>query len=107
MNRLTTKTEQGYYMVYDTQACIKKLGEYEDAEESGRMIMIPCKAGDSIYELIGSVIMEATVIGITAPKILTVYPNGFRGTDIYTHDFGKTVFTSREDVARARREANA
>lgn len=69
MERLTTKTDKGYYMVYDTQACIKKLGEYEDVEEQGRLIVLPCDVGDTVYWVPGffngSPILSVRVAGFT------------------------------------------
>ena len=29
--------------------CIKKLAHYEDLEEQGRLIELPCKVGDTVY----------------------------------------------------------
>ena len=29
--------------------CIKKLAEYETAEEEGRLVVLPCKVGDAVY----------------------------------------------------------
>ena len=31
------------------QAVIEKLGEYEDAEEQGLLLRLPCKVGDTIW----------------------------------------------------------
>lgn len=29
--------------------CIKKLAEYETAEEEGKLVILPCKPGDTVY----------------------------------------------------------
>ena len=29
--------------------CVKKLAEYENAEEEGRLVVLPCKVGDTVY----------------------------------------------------------
>ena len=29
--------------------CIKKLAEYENAEEEGKLVVLPCKVGDTVY----------------------------------------------------------
>lgn len=34
------------------QAVLEKLGEYEDAEEQGLLLRLPCKVGDTVYRLI-------------------------------------------------------
>lgn len=31
--------------------CIKKLAEYETAEEEGRLVVLPCKVGDAVYAI--------------------------------------------------------
>lgn len=66
MERLTDLhyREDSYYMVCsgtcDSYKCawcdklsdiVDKLGEYEDAEEAGLLMRLPCKAGDKVYKL--------------------------------------------------------
>ena len=41
-----------------------KLKEYEDLEEQGLLLKLPCKIGDTVYQLINSHIYEYKVIGI-------------------------------------------
>ena len=36
---------------FEATACIDKLAEYEDSEELGRLIILPCAAGDTVYEV--------------------------------------------------------
>lgn len=48
MKRLTLKTESGYERVsagITNQQLINKLAYYEDLEEKGRLIKLPCKRG--------------------------------------------------------------
>ena len=33
-----------------TSVC-EKLGKYEDLEEQGRLVILPCKAGDTVYKV--------------------------------------------------------
>lgn len=64
MNRLTERSENGQvYTSYCYNAicdgiCIlcdyedkilEKLAEYEDAEEQGKLIILPCRVGDTVY----------------------------------------------------------
>lgn len=44
--------------------CLKRLQEYEDAEEQGLLIKLPCKVGDSIYQPIRKEVNEYKVIGL-------------------------------------------
>lgn len=60
MERLTTKFNGGYLFNLPPQNDEKaqneyidklsiKLGDYEDAEEQGKLIILPCKVGDVVY----------------------------------------------------------
>ena len=69
MSRLTARTETGHaYLVNvkpDEQEvdspykntlqcildCFERLAQYEDAEEQGRCVVLPCKVGDTVYVL--------------------------------------------------------
>lgn len=33
------------------QRCINKLAHYEDLEDQGRLLELPCKVGDTVYEV--------------------------------------------------------
>ena len=46
------------------QKAFDKLAEYEDLEEQGLLLKLPCKIGDTVYQLINSHIYEYKVIGI-------------------------------------------
>ena len=60
MERLTYRgtpkmTEDGMitpsYSDYPVRKIIKRLAEYEDAEEQGLLLRLPCKVGDEFWEL--------------------------------------------------------
>lgn len=62
MNRLTKTYLDGTYGVADILPCgensydfknllIKTLGKYEDLEEQGLLIKLPCEVGDTVYEI--------------------------------------------------------
>ena len=53
MERLTMKAEDGYERVSirtKNQQLIDKLAYYEDLEEQGRLIKLPCKVGDTVWD---------------------------------------------------------
>lgn len=63
MKRLTTRTSmdgKAKLIVADgtlsdkliEQIAIQRLAEYEDAEEQGLLVRLPCKVGDTIYRII-------------------------------------------------------
>ena len=47
-----------------SQRILQKLAYYEDLEESGRLIELPCKVGDTVYDIAGKKIREQIVDGI-------------------------------------------
>lgn len=60
MERLTyrgseTMTEDGLiipsYSDYSPRRIIERLAEYEDAEEQGLLLRLPCKVGDTVFKL--------------------------------------------------------
>ena len=109
MERLTIKTEDGYERVSirtKNQQLIDKLAYYEDLEEQGRLIKLPCNRGDKIYFIKSAFSMahfpiEATVTSICGVDCdndvmyssITEYnkiDRRFRSSDI-----GKTVFLTQ------------
>ena len=72
--------------------CLKKLQEYEDADEQGLLLRLPCKVGDSIY----SVIEDG----------LTIIELKF-SLDFYVrrkNDIGKTVFLTKAEAEQKLKE---
>ena len=56
MDRLTRRTETGgikytRHNIYE-ENIVEKLAEYEDAEEQGLLLWLPCKVGDKVYRLL-------------------------------------------------------
>jgi hypothetical protein len=61
MERLTVYTPDGYESINPVDLCLDeysdinferildKLGKYEDLEEQGRLLKLPCKVGDIVY----------------------------------------------------------
>ena len=62
---ITCSLEEGIQCKHECEADIYlKLAEYEDLEEQGLLLKLPCKIGDTVYQLINSHIYEYKVIGI-------------------------------------------
>jgi len=98
---------------YSLEDICCKLAPFEDAEEQDRLIIIPCKIGDIVYDVVLCTdnkyrIFEMKVCsiakygGIWKNKVWNVYLE-----DDYTKayrifsDFGKTVFLTREEAESA------
>lgn len=76
----------------EIDAVYRKLKEYEDLEEQGRLVKLPCKVGDSIYSVIED--------GLTIVELKF-------SLDFYVrrkNDFGKTVFLTKSEAEAKLRE---
>ena len=87
-----------------TTSICEKLGKYEDLEEQGRLIKLPCKVGDAVYVPTRDFISELRIVHISISKNNTffhwmlnagIYPNldGFSVDKI-----GKTVFLTKSEA---------
>lgn len=120
MERLTKTYSDGTHGASDSLPCgensydyknllIERLGKYEDLEEQGRLIKLPCNRGDKIYFIKSAFSMahfpiEATVTSICGVDCdndvmyssITEYnkiDRRFRSSDI-----GKTVFLTKSEA---------
>lgn len=116
MERYTTKSAviRGEYRVSPatTENCIEainKLGRYEDAEEKGLFVHLPCKVGDAVYGIeynidIGQIyIKEWQVESIKINEIGDIHMDlidimGERYYNESAYDFGTHYFLTREDA---------
>lgn len=87
---------------------LEKLADYEDLEEQGRLIKLPCKVGDTIYA-VGEIVKEYKVISVSYHSnkptnrsefcIETLPVNGSRVvTAFYDKEFGKNVFLTKSEA---------
>ena len=98
---------------------VQKLAYYEDLEEVGRLVVLPCKVGDWVYALWSVPTAYKYVIycaevkeichSVRNCRMTTTYllePIEYRGRrkEYRDDDFGKTVFLTREDAERALEE---
>lgn len=91
---------------------LKKLANYEDLEEQGRLIKLPCKVGDTVYVngVLGCGEAERyRVIRVDYHSTLGTGRNEFyieallcadpdSSIAFYDKQFGKTVFLTREEA---------
>lgn len=86
MERLTMKTKDGYERVSiwtKNQQLIDKLAYYEDLEEQGRLIKLPCKVGDTVYHVVQGRIVEASNVDLFF-LLLSVVENRFNNSVFLT-----------------------
>lgn len=88
--------------------CFNKLADYEDAEEQGLLLRLPCKVGDTVYEIqpltnrITERIIKSIVI-CNAPNLAIMYKSGY-DYSILHEDFDKTIFLTKEEAEQALRQ---
>lgn len=84
---------------------LEKLAEYEDLEEQGLLIKLPCKVGDTVYAINCNEIIESTVTEITlnekGVRYIRLYSTDDRLADFKYDYFKKTVFLTREEAEKA------
>lgn len=95
---------------------LNRLAEYEDLEEQGKLLKLPCAVGDTVYyadneyyftvlpvKVDEIAVMESNVI---LYKCLLFDGNGDVETqfDFDKDDFGKTAFLTREEAEAALKE---
>ena len=86
----------------------EKLAAYEDAEEQGQILRLPCKVGDTVYAFlstcnyftecqINKIELKPTLYGNTC---YFLEPIGHRGClyRCFEDEFGKTVFLTKEEA---------
>lgn len=82
---------------------LDKLGEYEDLEEDGRLIRLPCKVGDKVWINYHDFIYESSVSGFFVEKNRTIVEfeccRPFPAAS--ATNFGKTIFLSYEEAERS------
>lgn len=88
--------EQVKELAHDTTGPLhRKIGEWIEADAAGRLMVLPCKVGDTVYRL---QYLEPTpyrfVLGIVEIKF----------TLTWLEELGKTVFLTREEAEKALQE---
>ena len=75
-----------------------KLKEYEDLEEQGLLLKLPCKVGDKIYNIEDGYIFECDAKSIDVRKENGEYIFCIDYEDFKLDDFNKTVFLTKEEA---------
>lgn len=134
MDRLTERTKFGIcgnnegvknYPLYKVAAfdeldhgivgqCFEKLAEYEDGEEQGLLLRLPCKVGEKVYhpvfkyykgdKLINEpYVIEAVVtsFGFKAGELTIIAKNGIELREFLADLIGKAIFLTREEAEQA------
>ena len=127
MERLTERDSYGdvYVKQHDYVTASEKLCEYEDAEEQGLLLRLPCKVGDTVWvitspfnvfegieynENLRDECYESFISSVTFYKNSVQYrinakvTNHFISAYYYEQDFGKTIFLTRAEAEQKLKE---
>ncbi len=116
MERLTKTYSDGTHGASDSLPCgensydyknllIERLGKYEDLEEHGRLVKLPCKVGDTIYAIGFNnkpIIYESVVLSILITEkeiVFNVKVDEFGiNSQLKQSMFDKTVFLTKSEA---------
>ena len=130
MERLTTRNIAGvavYKHPFECERCgetiwrlpdygngspTEKLADYEQAEEQGLLLRLPCKVGDKVYQISENFIEQCTVESIflgnyrdrngnwcnMAEIYYDRYDCPYVSTEIYFTNIGETVFLTKAEA---------
>ena len=86
----------------------QKIADLLQAEQEGRLVVLPCKVGDTVFDIFGGSVKEETIVSITflisqSVKHMTIHAENHRGaiTELELLRFGKTWFLTREEAEAA------
>lgn len=87
---------------------LTKLGEYEDLEEQGLLLRLPCKVGDTVY----SIANDGKIYPVKATRevrivngVLHIICESCRYSDLVSYDdIGKTVFLTQGEAEQKLKE---
>lgn len=114
--RLTVQAPSGLiHLVDDSESgvnqAIKKLYEYEAAEEEGRLVVLPCNVGDTVYliddidcvfereSIVTEIEIDKDGVTIMIQDEIPICSSGYN-----LSDFGEIVFLTREEAEKALKE---
>ena len=86
----------------------RKLAEYEDLEEQGLLLRLPCKVGDTVY----SIANDCKIYPVKATRevsivngVLHIICESCRYSDLVSYDdIGKTVFLTQAEAEKQLKE---
>lgn len=94
--------EGRYIVMRDAeQEGVARLRELAEADRDGRLVVLPCKVGDTVYFALLGKIIEKQVFSIVAFSNSTRIYCGGTSEYFRPEDIGKTFFLTREEAEKA------
>ena len=88
----------------EIEAIYRRLKDYEDLDEQGRLIRIPCKVGDTVYgmsmgKIIRLTVNEISIFCMKGERVINVKcQNNDEFRNYVEREFGKTVFLTKSEA---------
>ena len=107
--------EVSNYNQFGRNGAYYKLQHYEDLEEQGRLIELPCKIGDTVYSFSFNIVYPFTVNGFEINKYEVEFKGSYCGEEksleywsirFPVSKIGKAVFLTREEAEAALKGEN-
>ena len=97
--------EGRYIVMRDAeQEGVARLRELAEADKDGRLMVLPCKVGDTVYFALLGRIIEKQVFSIVSFSNSTRIYCGGTSEYFRPEDIGKTFFLARAEAEKALRE---
>lgn len=80
---LTSSVMKEYWEHRQVAEYLKKLKEYQQLEEQGRLVKLPCKVGDTVYHVVQGRIVEVSNVDLFF-LLLSVVENRFNNSVFLT-----------------------
>jgi hypothetical protein len=87
------------------QQVFKKLADYEDLEDQGLLVRLPCPIGTTVWDIYGMDIRENVVSGIECIKDGKCFL--WANEDEWLGEFNASVFLTREEAEKKLEEMKA
>ena len=84
----------------ELEKAIEKLADYEDLEEQGLLVRLPCKVGDTVFIIVGKDISRQGIRKIEISDNSIIFKTNRQKRIFNVAEFGKTVFLAREDAEK-------
>ena len=99
-----TACGETYFEGEDGYVVVDRLASYEDLEEHGLFVKLPCKVGEKLWCIVNGKINELRVHHFDMPAFGTTdivfrYADGFK-LERFVGTLGKTVFLTREEAEK-------
>lgn len=94
MERLTERYED------PLEKAFKKLDDYEDLEEQGLIVRLPCKVGDSVFIIVGKDISKQKIRKIEISDCGIIFKTNKQKRTFSIAGFGESVFLTREEAEK-------